>query len=79
MSPFDAILLVVSVGIVLAMLLLLRRHQRQHCNHLHELSNAVSALVEFVDARVAGELPEDVREFVRDWRDQGVTEGLERL
>jgi hypothetical protein len=50
-------------------IVLLRRHQRWHCGHLHALSDAVVALSTFIGERVPGELPPDVAEFVRWYRD----------
>lgn len=68
MSVYDLILLTSALGIVLLMLVLTRRHQSHHCAHLHHLSDAVVALSDFIVERVPGELPEDVRSFVNDWK-----------
>jgi hypothetical protein len=57
----------VCVALVLVLVVMINRHQRTHCSHLRELSNAVTALATFIGDRVPGELPAEVRSFVEEW------------
>jgi NADH:ubiquinone oxidoreductase subunit H len=58
---------VVCVALVFLLVVSMKRHQTQHCNHLHHLSDALVGLVAFIDERVPGELPEETRSFVADY------------
>lgn len=63
-------LLVLLGALLFISIILLRRHQRLHCNHLHEMSDAVIALAALVESHHPGELPEDVSEFIKWYGDE---------